>query len=146
VLTALEQRAYERNRSLQVAGRHIFEARAQLAISARNLFVQQGSLSAGAARLDNTGVGPFPPEQIWTDHFRATAGWELDFREKYRRQIQSDHARLRASEAAYDNALVSLFSDAALTAASQSALIGVDNARLHPSFSLTGTHEASKET
>ena len=113
VLTALEQRAYERNLSLQVAGLHIFEARAQLAISARNLFLQQGSLSAGAARLDNSGIGPFPAEHIWTEHFRATASWELDFWGKYRRQIESDHARLRVSEAAYDNALVSLFADVA---------------------------------
>jgi NodT family efflux transporter outer membrane factor (OMF) lipoprotein len=113
VLAALEQRAYERNLSLQVAGLHIFEARAQLAISARNLVLQQGSLSAGTARLDNSGVGPFPPEHIWTEHFRATASWELDFWGKYRRQIESDHARLRVSEAAYDNALVSLFADVA---------------------------------
>jgi NodT family efflux transporter outer membrane factor (OMF) lipoprotein len=113
VLTEFERLAYERNLSLQIAGLHIFEARAQLAISTRDLFVQQGSLSAGAARLDNSGIGPFPPEHLWTEHFRASASWELDFWGKYRRQIESDRAKLSVSEAAYDNALVSLFGDVA---------------------------------
>jgi NodT family efflux transporter outer membrane factor (OMF) lipoprotein len=113
VLTALEQRAYERNLSLQVAGLHIFKARAQLATSAENLLPQSGSASVGAAHINTSGVGPIPPAHLWAEHLRLNAGWEIDFWGKYRRQIESDRAQLRVSEAAYDNSLVSLFGDVA---------------------------------
>ncbi|MCX4142855.1 efflux transporter outer membrane subunit [Paraburkholderia sp. SEWSISQ10-3 4] len=113
VLSALEQRAYERNLSLQVAGLHIFKARAQLAISAENLLPQSGSVSAGADHINTSGVGPIPPTHLWAEHLRVNVGWEIDFWGKYRRQIESDRAQLRVSEAAYDNALVSLFADVA---------------------------------
>ncbi|RKR38175.1 efflux transporter outer membrane subunit [Paraburkholderia sp. BL17N1] len=113
VLTALEQRAYERNLSLQVAGLHIFKARAQLATSAENLLPQSGSVSVGAEHINTSGVGPIPPAHLWAEHLHVNAGWEIDFWGKYRRQIESDRAQLRVSEAAYDNALVSLFGDVA---------------------------------
>ncbi|CAE6801408.1 efflux transporter outer membrane subunit [Paraburkholderia haematera] len=113
VLSALEQRAYERNLSLQVAGLHIFKARAQLATSAENLLPQSGSVSAGADHINTSGVGPIPPAHLWAEHLRANVGWEIDFWGKYRRQIESDRAQLRVSEAAYDNSLVSLFADVA---------------------------------
>ncbi|TDY22591.1 NodT family efflux transporter outer membrane factor (OMF) lipoprotein [Paraburkholderia sp. BL6665CI2N2] len=113
VLTALEQRAYERNLSLQVAGLHIFKARAQLATSTENLLPQSGSVSVGAEHINTSGVGPIPPAHLWAEHLHVNAGWEIDFWGKYRRQIESDRAQLRVSEAAYDNALVSLFGDVA---------------------------------
>ncbi|NML30118.1 efflux transporter outer membrane subunit [Paraburkholderia antibiotica] len=113
VLTALEQRALERNLSLQIAGLHIFKARAQLAISEQDLLPQSGSVSGGANHINTSGVGPFPPTHLWAEHLHVSAGWELDFWGKYRRQIESDRAQLRVSEAAYDNALVSLFADVA---------------------------------
>jgi NodT family efflux transporter outer membrane factor (OMF) lipoprotein len=113
VLSALEQRAYERNLSLQVAGLHIFKARAQLAISAENLLSQSGSVSVGASHINTSGVGPIPPAHLWAEHLHVHAGWEIDFWGKYRRQIESDRAQLRVSEAAYDNALVSMFADVA---------------------------------
>ncbi|MGE8491232.1 MAG: efflux transporter outer membrane subunit, partial [Paraburkholderia nemoris] len=113
VLSALEQRAYERNLSLQVAGLHIFKARAQLATSAENLLPQSGSVSVGADHINTSGVGPIPPTHLWAEHLRVNVGWEIDFWGKYRRQIESDRAQLRVSEAAYDNALVSLFADVA---------------------------------
>ncbi|MDR7003791.1 efflux transporter outer membrane subunit [Paraburkholderia strydomiana] len=113
VLSALEQRAYERNLSLQVAGLHIFKARAQLAISGENLLPQSGSASVGASHINASGVGPIPPAHLWAEHLHVNAGWEIDFWGKYRRQIESDRAQLRVSEAAYDNALVSMFADVA---------------------------------
>jgi NodT family efflux transporter outer membrane factor (OMF) lipoprotein len=113
VLSALEQRAYERNLSLQVAGLHIFKARAQLAISGENLLPQSGSASVGASHINTSGVGPIPPAHLWAEHLHVNAGWEVDFWGKYRRQIESDRAQLRVSEAAYDNALVSMFADVA---------------------------------
>jgi NodT family efflux transporter outer membrane factor (OMF) lipoprotein len=113
VLTALEQRAYERNLTLQVAGLHIFKARAQLAISEQNLLPQSGTVSVGANHINTSGVGPIPPAHLWAEHLHVNASWELDFWGKYRRQIESDRAQLRVSEAAYDNALVSLFADLA---------------------------------
>ena len=113
VLSVLEQRAYERNLSLQVAGLHIFKARAQLATSAENLLPQSGSVSVGADHINTSGVGPIPPTHLWAEHLRVNVGWEIDFWGKYRRQIESDRAQLRVSEAAYDNALVSLFADVA---------------------------------
>jgi len=113
VLSALEQRAYERNLSLQVAGLHIFKARAQFAISGENLLPQSGSASVGASHINTSGVGPIPPAHLWAEHLHVNAGWEIDFWGKYRRQIESDRAQLRVSEAAYDNALVSMFADVA---------------------------------
>jgi NodT family efflux transporter outer membrane factor (OMF) lipoprotein len=113
VLSALEQRAYERNLTLQVAGLHIFKARAQLAISGENLLPQSGSASVGASHINTSGVGPIPPAHLWAEHLHVNAGWEVDFWGKYRRQIESDRAQLRVSEAAYDNALVSMFADVA---------------------------------
>nr|WKF60674.1 Outer membrane protein OprM [Paraburkholderia busanensis] len=113
VLSALEARAVQRNLSVQVAGLHIFKARAQLATSEDNLLPQSGSVSAGADHINTSGVGPLPPTHLWAEHLRVNAGWEIDFWGKYRRQIESDRAQLRASEAAYDNALVSLFGDVA---------------------------------
>ncbi|MFM0493195.1 efflux transporter outer membrane subunit [Paraburkholderia caledonica] len=113
VLSALEQRAYERNLTLQVAGLHIFKARAQLAISGENLLPQSGSASVGASHINSSGVGPIPPAHLWAEHLHVNAGWEVDFWGKYRRQIESDRAQLRVSEAAYDNALVSMFADVA---------------------------------
>ncbi|MDE1182484.1 efflux transporter outer membrane subunit [Paraburkholderia sp.] len=113
LLTALEQRAYARNLNLQVAGLHVLKARAQLSISDENLFPQQGSVSGGANHINTSGVGPIPPTHLWAEHFRANVSWEIDFWGKYRRQIESDTATLRGSEAAYDNALVSLYGDVA---------------------------------
>ncbi|WP_206997132.1 efflux transporter outer membrane subunit [Trinickia mobilis] len=113
VLSALEQRAYERNLSIQVAGLNVLKARAQLSISDENLLPQQGGVSVGANHINSSGVGPIPPAHLWTEHAKATASWEIDFWGKYRRQIESDKAALRSSEAAYDNALVSLFGNVA---------------------------------
>jgi NodT family efflux transporter outer membrane factor (OMF) lipoprotein len=113
VLTALEARAAERNLSVQIAGLHIFKARAQLAISEQDLLPQSGSVTVAANHINTSGVGPLPPTHLWAEHLHVSASWELDFWGKYRRQIESDRAQLRVSEAAYDNALVSLFGDVA---------------------------------
>jgi outer membrane protein TolC len=59
-LTALEQRAYERNLTLQVAGLHIFKAAAQLSISEQNPLPRSGIVSVGASHIDTSGVGPIP--------------------------------------------------------------------------------------
>ncbi|CAH2926562.1 MAG: Efflux transport system, outer membrane factor (OMF) lipoprotein [uncultured Paraburkholderia sp.] len=92
VLTALEERAYQRNLSLQVAGLHIFKARAQLASGVENLLPQTGSVSVGANHINTSGVGPLPPTHLWAEHFHANAGWELDFWGKYRRQLDVEQA------------------------------------------------------
>ncbi|HLX02829.1 MAG TPA: efflux transporter outer membrane subunit [Trinickia sp.] len=113
VLTALEQRAHERNISIQLAGLNVLKARAQLWISDENLLPQQGGVSVGANHINSSGVGPIPPAHLWAEHAKSNASWEIDFWGKYRRQIESDQAALRSSDAAYDNALVSLFGNVA---------------------------------
>jgi NodT family efflux transporter outer membrane factor (OMF) lipoprotein len=116
-LTLLINEGYANNLSLQSAGAHVLQARAQLAQSVGELYPQQQALIGNYThyRMGGSELQQLLPENINTDSLGFTANWELDFWGKYRRAIQSNNAIFLSSIAAYDNALITLTSDIANT-------------------------------
>ena len=117
VLNSLIELAYKQNPTLQVAGLHILETRAQLGIAVGNLFPQQQQATAAynynrsSQNAPNTAGGGDLNYQTYTYGFNAA--WELDLWGKYRRGVESADANLIASIASYDDALVTLTGDVA---------------------------------
>jgi len=114
-LDGLVETAYLQNLDLQTAGTRILEARAQLNITAGNLFPQSQSAVAAYVRgqLPNSFGGlPVPSEfNLFASGFNAS--WEADFWGRYRRTIQASKANLNASVDGYRDALVMLLADVA---------------------------------
>lgn len=116
-LTKLIEKGYHHNLSLQSAAAKVLQTRAKLAQSVGQLYPQQ-QLINGAFDYQRIGGQQLQfvlPSTIDTLLLSTTASWELDFWGKYRRSILSNDATFLASYAAYDNALVSLTADIALT-------------------------------
>ena len=114
-LTALIHEGYQNNLTLQRAGVHVLQARAQLAQSVGELYPQQQNM-IGSLTYQNVGGSSLQnvlPNTFDTALLGASANWEIDFWGKYRRAILSNDASFLASYAAYDNALVSLTADIA---------------------------------
>lgn len=114
-LTALIHQGYQNNLTLQIAGAHILQTRAQLAQSVGKLFPQQQALG-GNYTYQKVGGGELQsllPSDFQSASVGFSASWELDFWGKYRRAVQANDASFLASFAAYDNALVSLTADTA---------------------------------
>lgn len=117
-LDRLVQLAYHQNLPLQVAGLRVMEARAQLKGIAGRQYPQiqaaVGSVTAiGLSENAATSVGidkNFVDYQVGFD-----AAWEVDFWGKFRQDVQAQSASYFASEADYDNALVSLTAEVART-------------------------------
>ncbi len=116
-LTSLIHAGYHHNLSVQMAGVHVLQARAQLAQAVGGLYPQQQAL-IGNYNYNRIGGGSLQgllPSTFDTALLGFSANWEIDFWGKYRRAIQSNDATFLASIAAYDNALVSLTADIAST-------------------------------
>lgn len=116
-LTALIHQGYEENLTLQGAGVHVLQMRAQLAESVGSLYPQQQALMGNYTyqRIGGGSLQDVLPSNFLTALLGFTASWEVDFWGKYRRAIRAHDAAFLASFAAYDNALVSLTSDIATT-------------------------------
>ncbi len=103
--------AYRDNLSLQMAGARVAQAQAQLAVSRGERWPQQ-QVVTGQAQAEQQSAGTLASAALDPDvhatQLGVSASWELDFWGKYRRGIEADRAAMRASLAAYDNALVSL--------------------------------------
>ena len=124
VLNTLIQTAYEQNLPLRIAGVRVFEARALLGIVTGELYpqVQQGFGAFSYERISErapTAPQPGTAGSTFNSFRQASIGfgasWELDFWGRFRRAIQSADANFLSSIAAYDDALVSLTADVALT-------------------------------
>ncbi|MFC0397285.1 efflux transporter outer membrane subunit [Paraburkholderia rhizosphaerae] len=115
VLVDLVKHARENSPTLESAAVRIAQAAAQLAGSASTEYLQSGKLSAGGKQIHHTKIGPFPEGTQQSAFGQGTASWEIDFWGKYRRQIEADRANVHATEAAYDDALVSLTGQVAST-------------------------------
>ncbi len=111
VLNELVNEARSQNLQVEVAALRVLEARARLGI-ARGSSYPQTQVAAGDASyvspseselLDRLGIGNF-----WQYSLGATVTWEADFWGRYRRGIEAADASLRASVAAYDQAVVLL--------------------------------------
>lgn len=115
VLTKIINQGYQGNLPIQIAGVRVLQARAQLAQSVGALYPQQQAMVGNYTynRIGGSSLEGFLPQSFDTAALGFSANWELDFWGKYRRAIQSNDAGFLASLAAYDNALVTLTSDAA---------------------------------
>jgi NodT family efflux transporter outer membrane factor (OMF) lipoprotein len=119
VLDRLIDAAYRQNLPLRVAGVRVLEARAQLGIVVGELYpqVQQAFGALQYNRLSERAVqGSFSRIFNYTEsQIGLTASWELDFWGRFRRAVESADYTLLASLADYDNTLVSLTADVALS-------------------------------
>lgn len=110
--------AYQQNLPLQITGLRILEARARLGIAIGRQFPQQQEVFGSATREDISENAPnssFRDQNFLDYQVGFDAVWELDFWGKFRRDVQSSYANLIASEADYDDALVSLTAEVART-------------------------------
>ena len=125
VLNTLVQMAYEQNLPLRIAGVRVFEARAALGIATGELYPQTQEVFAAFTyeRISQRarGVPQGRPKPRGSDptfrqaSFGFGASWEIDFWGRFRRAIQSADANFLSSITAYDDALVSLTADVAVT-------------------------------
>lgn len=118
-LDALIVNASQQNLTLRQAGFRVLQARAARAIVAGNFWPQQqqhtGSYSRNAISVSALNI-PFLPDRYisqWDTGFNLA--WELDFWGRFRRAIESADADLDASVEGYDQVLVTLLGDVALT-------------------------------
>ncbi|MCF6154002.1 MAG: efflux transporter outer membrane subunit [Candidatus Brocadia sp.] len=117
-LDQLIKLAYQQNLPLQITGLRILEARARLGIAIGQQFPQQQEVFGSATRegiSENAPNSSFRDRNYWDYQVGFDAVWELDFWGKFRRDVQAAHASLIASEADYDDALVSLTAEVART-------------------------------
>ncbi len=119
-LNRLIQIAYNQNLTLLSAGTRVLQARAVLGIAVGYFYpqVQQGTGSLTYNRTSAaTPLAPpnSSPNFFWTNALGAQAAWELDFWGKFRRGVESADAAYLASIATYDQVLVTLLGDVAVT-------------------------------
>ncbi|MGE4481976.1 efflux transporter outer membrane subunit [Acidocella sp.] len=117
VLDKLISLAYRNNLTLQQAGVHVLQARAELAAAVGELYPQQQAISASyvdsvQSKASPTHI-PGADTHIQDLSLGLSASWEIDFWGKYRRAIQAQNAVFLGSIDAYDAALVSLTSSVA---------------------------------
>jgi NodT family efflux transporter outer membrane factor (OMF) lipoprotein len=117
VLSALIEQGYNNNLNLQIAGVHVLQTRAQLAQSVGGLYPQQQAATGNYTynRIGGSSLNGLLPPDFDTATLGFTANWELDFWGKYRRAIHANDANFLASVAAYDQALITLTADIAIT-------------------------------
>ncbi|MEM6332655.1 MAG: efflux transporter outer membrane subunit [Planctomycetota bacterium] len=117
VLDRLVEIAYRQNLDLEAAGLRVVQARASRGIAVGDFFPQEQAINGN---LDNNSISR-NETSAGDDRYFATAGlsldvaWELDFWGKFRRGIETEDAVLLASIAEYDDVLVSLLAEVALT-------------------------------
>jgi NodT family efflux transporter outer membrane factor (OMF) lipoprotein len=119
-LDRLVQTAYDQNLTLLSAGTRVLQARAALGIAIGSFYpqVQQGTGSLIYTQPSAATPLALPnatPNQFWTDALGAQAAWELDVWGKFRRGVESADGAYLASIANYDDVLVTLVGDVAVT-------------------------------
>ncbi|OQD46061.1 transporter [Candidatus Brocadia sapporoensis] len=110
--------AYQQNLPLQITGLRILEARARVGIAIGRQFPQQQEVFGGVTKegiSENAPNSSFRDRNLLDYQVGFDAVWELDFWGKFRRDVQAAHANLIATEADYDDALVSLTAEVART-------------------------------
>jgi len=116
-LDQLVQTATAQNLTLRAAGFRILEARARRQIAVGNLFpqVQQATFDYQRINLSQR-TANFPPNVDFDDFdLGFNLGWELDLWGRFRRAVEEQDARLDASIEDYDDFLVILQAEVALT-------------------------------
>ena len=117
LLDGLVQRASNQNLSLRAAGFRILEARARRRIAAGALFPQLQQATADYQRVNTSTVVANPLPIFDFDHWDTgfNLAWELDVWGRFRRAVEEQDARLDASIENYDDFLVILQAEVALT-------------------------------
>jgi NodT family efflux transporter outer membrane factor (OMF) lipoprotein len=117
LLDSLVQRASNENLTLRAAGFRILEARARRQIAVGSLFPQLQQATFDYQRINVSSVIANPPPVLDFDDWDIglAMAWELDIWGRFRRAIEEQDARLDASIEAYDDFLVILQAEVALT-------------------------------
>ncbi len=124
LLTAFIDEAYRENLELEAAGVRIYQARAQLGIARGELYPQQQQASISYRGFEFSAnnalvqeIRQFIPIDNSFNTYSAgfDAGWEIDIWGQLRRNVQSAEANLLYQIASYDDALVTLTGDIAVT-------------------------------
>jgi NodT family efflux transporter outer membrane factor (OMF) lipoprotein len=117
-LDSLVTSAFHQNLSLQVAGLRILEARAQLGIAVGRQYPQvQAAIgrATGIGLSDRAANIPGLNQNFWDYQVGFDAAWELDFWGKYGRGVKAEQANVQATQADYQDAVVSLAAEVART-------------------------------
>ncbi len=140
VLNQLINLAHQQNLDLQTVAIRILEARAQLGIARGSLFPQSQTLETGLAFHKLSERSPnFDPSFDDPDFVAFDMGfdalWELDVWGRFRRGIESANAKLAVSAAEYDDMLVSLTAEVAVSyvqicAFKQRLQVALENAQI----------------
>jgi NodT family efflux transporter outer membrane factor (OMF) lipoprotein len=117
LLDALIQRATNQNLTLRAAGFRIMEARARRQIAVGSLFPQLQQATADYQRFNVSERIANPPPIPDFDHWDVglNMAWELDVWGRFRRAIEEQDARLDVAIEDYDDFLVILQAEVALT-------------------------------
>lgn len=117
VLEGLIAQADTHNASLQIAGLRVLQARAQLGIAQSARYPQLQQASADALYFNRTQSGGSNPQDrhFWQYGAAFDVGWELDFWGRFSRAIESADAAYFAAHANYEDVLVLLRAEVALT-------------------------------
>jgi NodT family efflux transporter outer membrane factor (OMF) lipoprotein len=125
VLDSLIESAYRQNLTLRAAGLRVLEARAQRAIVAGELFPQAQQAFGSYSRVGTSKNGPYAAVDangvpiggvFYSDwQFGTSLAWELDFWGRFRRAIEAADANLDKWVENYDDALVTLLSEVAVS-------------------------------
>jgi NodT family efflux transporter outer membrane factor (OMF) lipoprotein len=117
-LDSLVLLAFRQNLPLQLAALRIMEARAQLGVATGRQFPQIQAIFAHANAIGLSehaaNVAGFDRE-FWDFQVGFDAVWELDFWGRLRQDVRAETGIYLATEADYDNALVSLLAEVART-------------------------------
>jgi NodT family efflux transporter outer membrane factor (OMF) lipoprotein len=111
--------AYRQNLTLRAVGYRVLEARANRAIAAGNLLPQSQAAFADFSRnrvstqVANQAYTTESSYDLWDGGFNLS--WELDFWGRFHRALEAADAELDASIENYDDALVTLVADVAVT-------------------------------
>lgn len=113
VLSDLVAAAYRQNLTLREAGFRILEVRALRAIAVGSLFPQSQTANASYSHNLVPGTGPDRHFSLWNGSLNLA--WEVDFWGRFRRAVEAADADLDASVENYDDVLVTLVADVAIT-------------------------------
>lgn len=115
VLDTLVEQAYAQNLTLRQAAVLVIQSMAERGIAVGDLFPQTQDVNGfyDRSRFTENPPGPSDYANTWSVSFDAA--WELDVWGLFRRNIESADASLDASLASYDDVMVSLVSEVALS-------------------------------
>jgi NodT family efflux transporter outer membrane factor (OMF) lipoprotein len=118
VMRRVIEQAAAQNLSLRAAGLRVLEAQARRGIAVGNLFPQQQELTGSYTRTHlsaNTPVGQSSLRNFETFQAGFDAAWEIDVWGRFRRAVEAANADLLGAIASYDDVLVSLVAEVAMT-------------------------------